>query len=197
MRFPICGRDPFTPERTLGYVTCALAANSTKRRKKMGSSVAYKTIGTFLSQNKRHEDACGWATEMRSSGFAAVRQWPTLCFTHWTCKFDLSSEFIRLGMVIPPPPPHNTPIRPSHIRAVMIVGGGGGTEPCHSAPHLRPGPPLVRSSAPSASTGEAVPGPQISTRQQQPPGHSTLPHASQGPTGQPPGRPEAPGNEGR
>ena len=47
------------PEGTLGYVTCALAANSTKRRKKMGSSVAYKTIGTFLSQNKRHEDACG------------------------------------------------------------------------------------------------------------------------------------------
>ena len=41
---------PLTPEGTLGYVTCALAANSTKRRKKMGSSVAYKTIGTFLSQ---------------------------------------------------------------------------------------------------------------------------------------------------
>ena len=92
------------PEGTLGYVTCALAANSTKRRKKMGSSVAYKTIGTFLSQNKRHEDACGWATEMQSSGFAAVRQWPTLCFTHWTCKFDLSSEFIRLEMVMGPPP---------------------------------------------------------------------------------------------
>ena len=50
---------PPPPEGTLGYVTCALAANSTKRRKKMGSSVAYKTIGTFLSQNKRHEDACG------------------------------------------------------------------------------------------------------------------------------------------
>ena len=86
------GGDP--PEGTLGYVTCALAANSTKRRKKMGSSVAYKTIGTFLSQ-KRHEDACGWATEMQSSGCAAVRQWPTLSFTHWTCKFDLASEFIR------------------------------------------------------------------------------------------------------
>ena len=71
----------------------------------MGSSVAYKTIGTFLSQDKRHEDACGWATEMRSSGCAAVRLWPTLCFTHRTCKFDLFSEFIRLGMVMPPPPP--------------------------------------------------------------------------------------------
>ena len=92
------------PEGTLGHVTCALAANSTKRRKKMGSSVAYKTIGTFLSQDKRHEDACGWATEMRSSGCAAVRQWPTLCFTHRTCNFDLFSEFIRLGMVMGPPP---------------------------------------------------------------------------------------------
>ena len=66
-----------------------------KRRKKMGSSVAYKTIGTFLSQNMGHEDACGWATEMQSHGCAAVRQWPTLSFTHWTCKFDLNSEFIR------------------------------------------------------------------------------------------------------
>ena len=66
-----------------------------KRRKKMGSSVAYKTIGTFLSQNMRHEDACGWATEMQSSGCAAVRQWLTLSFTHQTCKFDLLSEFIR------------------------------------------------------------------------------------------------------
>ena len=74
------------------------------RRKKMGSSVASKTIGTFLSQNKRHEDACGWATEMQSSGFAAVRQWPTLSFTHWTCKFDLASEFIRLEMEMGPPP---------------------------------------------------------------------------------------------
>ena len=63
-----------------------------KRRKKMGLSVAYKTMGPFLSQNMRHEDACGWATEMQSSGCVAVRQWPTLSFTHWTCKFDLNSE---------------------------------------------------------------------------------------------------------
>ena len=83
-----------TPEGTLGYVTCALVANSTKRRKKIGSSVAYKTIGTFLLQDKRHEDACGWATEMRNSGCAAVRHWPTLCFTHRTCKLPT-----------PPPPP--------------------------------------------------------------------------------------------
>ena len=86
---------PPPPERTLGYVTCALAADSTKRRKDMGSSVAYKTIGTFLSQNMGHEDACGWATEMQSSGCAAVRQWPTLSFTHRTCKSDLDSEFMR------------------------------------------------------------------------------------------------------
>ena len=83
------------PEGTLGYVTCALAADNTKRRKKMGSSVAYKTIGTFLSQNMGHEDARGWATKMQSSGCAAVRQWPTLSFTHRTCKFDLGSKFIR------------------------------------------------------------------------------------------------------
>ena len=83
------------PEGTLGYVTCALAAVSTKRRKKMGSSVAYQTISTFLSQNMGHEDAFGWATEMQSSGCAVVRQWPTLSFTHRTCKFDLASEFIR------------------------------------------------------------------------------------------------------
>ena len=42
---------------------------------------------------------------MQSSGFAAVRQWPTLSCTHWICKFDLNSEFIRLEMVMPPPPP--------------------------------------------------------------------------------------------
>ena len=72
----------------------------------MGSSVAYKTRGTFLSQNKRHEDACGWATEMQSSGSEAVYQWPTLSFTHWTCKFDLTSEFIA------PPPPHHQAVTP-------------------------------------------------------------------------------------
>ena len=38
------------PEGTLGYITCAQVAGSTKRRKKMGSSGAYKTIGTFRSQ---------------------------------------------------------------------------------------------------------------------------------------------------
>ena len=112
---PLGAPPPPPPEGTLGYVTCALVANTTKRRKKMGSSVAYKTIGTFLSQDKRHEDACGWATkkkkEMRSSGCAAVRQWPTPCFTHRTCKFDLFSEFIRLGMVMGPPPGGLAPTR--------------------------------------------------------------------------------------
>ena len=37
-------------EGTLGYCTCAQVAGSAKRRKKCGSSVAYKTIGTVLSQ---------------------------------------------------------------------------------------------------------------------------------------------------
>ena len=34
-----------------------------KRRKKMGSSVAYKTMGPFLSQTMGHADASGQATE--------------------------------------------------------------------------------------------------------------------------------------
>ena len=61
------------PEGTLSYCTCAQEAVSTKRRKKFGSSVAYKTIGTFLSK-VRHEDASGWATEQaKFSKGAAVR----------------------------------------------------------------------------------------------------------------------------
>ena len=42
--------DMPTPEGTLGYCTGAQEAVSTKRRKKFGSSVAYKTRGTILSQ---------------------------------------------------------------------------------------------------------------------------------------------------
>ena len=38
------------PKGTLGYCTGAQEAVSTKRRKKFGSSVAYKTRGTFQSQ---------------------------------------------------------------------------------------------------------------------------------------------------
>ena len=44
-----CGQRMVPPEGTLGYCTCAQAAGSMKRRKKCGSSVANKTIGTFLS----------------------------------------------------------------------------------------------------------------------------------------------------
>ena len=47
---------------------------------------------------------------MQSSGFAAVRQWPTPSFTQWTCKFDLNSEFIRLEMVMGPPPASHPPL---------------------------------------------------------------------------------------
>ena len=70
----------------------------------MGSLVVYKTIRTFLSQDMRPEDAYGWATEMQSSGCAAVHQWPTLSFTHWTCKFDLDSEFISQQKEMGPSP---------------------------------------------------------------------------------------------
>ena len=67
---PVCGRHydsqsllpPRPHERTLGYCTCAQAAVSTKLRKKMGLSVAYKTRGTFLSQKMGHEDASGQVT---------------------------------------------------------------------------------------------------------------------------------------
>ena len=72
---------PPPPEGTLGYDMGAQAAN--------GSSIAYKTIGTFLSQKMRQDYARGRATEMQSSGCAAVRQWPTLSFDHRTCEFDL------------------------------------------------------------------------------------------------------------
>ena len=58
-----CTATRLTPEGILGYGTCAQAANSTKRRKKMGSSVAYKTIGTFQSQSMGHDDASGRATD--------------------------------------------------------------------------------------------------------------------------------------
>ena len=50
------------PEGMLGYCTSARAAGSTKRREKFGSSVACKTIGTFLSK-ERHRDASAQATE--------------------------------------------------------------------------------------------------------------------------------------
>ena len=66
----LCARHP---EGTLSYCTCAQEAVSTKRRKKFGSSVAHKTIGTFLSQVRR-EDASGLATEQaKFSNSAAVR----------------------------------------------------------------------------------------------------------------------------
>ena len=63
MNPPTAHHSPRRPRRNSGLCHVCTGGNSTKRRKKMGSSVAYKTIGTFLSQDKRHEDACGWATE--------------------------------------------------------------------------------------------------------------------------------------
>ena len=94
------------PEGTLGYVTCALAANSTKRRKKMGSSVAHKTIGTFLSQNKRHEDACGWPHRCKAVGlqrYASGRR----CVPP-----PPPQEMLSCSAKLCPPPP--CPARPRH-----------------------------------------------------------------------------------
>ena len=50
---------PVLPGGTLGYGTCAQVAGSTKLRKKIGSSVAYKTTGTFVSKVRRQR--CPWA----------------------------------------------------------------------------------------------------------------------------------------
>ena len=54
---PLVTLPPPPPRRNVGYVTCAQAADKTKRRR-CGSSVAYKTIGTFLLKVKR-KDARG------------------------------------------------------------------------------------------------------------------------------------------
>ena len=50
--------SPSPPEGTLSHCTCAQEAIITKRRKKFGSSVAYKTIGTFLSKSETQR--CQW-----------------------------------------------------------------------------------------------------------------------------------------
>ena len=57
---PPCTCD--TPEGSPGHCTCAQAAISTKRRKKIGSAVAYRTRGTFPSERVRHDNASGQAT---------------------------------------------------------------------------------------------------------------------------------------
>ena len=61
------GAEPHT-RRKPGYCTCAQEAISTKRRKKIGPSVAYKTRGTFLSQSMRQEDDHGEDTYKYSAG---------------------------------------------------------------------------------------------------------------------------------
>ena len=88
-----------------------------KRRKKMGSSVAYKTRGTFLSQNMGHEDACGWATDQCKAVDAqryANGQWPTLSFTHRTCN-------------LPPPPPQEPPLPNIFERQMFGMRRGTGS----------------------------------------------------------------------
>ena len=93
------------PEGTLCYCTCAQAAGSTKRRKNIGSSVAYKTRGTFSVTRVRHEDACGQSTGQtkaeamqRNAVTTAKRQLPDLTAVH-----TLNS--LRSGNAAPPPPP--------------------------------------------------------------------------------------------
>ena len=54
---------PLPPKELWAMSRVHRGRSAEKRRKKMGSSVAYKTIGIFLSQNMGHEDACGWATD--------------------------------------------------------------------------------------------------------------------------------------
>ena len=73
---------------------------------------------------------------MQSSGSAAVRQWPTLSFTHWTCKFDLTSEFIRLEMEMGPPPPlYKLRPCPSYSRDRINLGPNFNLVPNVVQPH--------------------------------------------------------------
>ena len=157
-------------------------ANSAKRRKKMGSSVAYKTIGTFLSQNMGHEDACGWATEMQSSGCAAVRQGPSLRYDHWTCTtmhkkgLAWTTAGIPLQTCKPTGPAPIAVPRPSkaqggHSACVGFPGGpiptttrsrGARTPTAHKAPvpWLRP-PPQPTHSAAKADAPPPLPSPGV------------------------------------
>ena len=78
---------------------------------------------------------------MQSSGYATVRQWPTLSFTPRTCKLDLVSEFIRWEKEDPPPPRPPTE-KTEALRETETGGAGkaprlntrwsrGHTDPCH------------------------------------------------------------------
>ena len=58
VRAPFLGGGGPAPEGMLSYCTWAQEAISTKRRKKFGSAVAYKTISTVVSQ-EGHGDASG------------------------------------------------------------------------------------------------------------------------------------------
>ena len=69
----------------LSYCKCAQAAGNTKLRKKIGSSVAYKTIGTFLSQ-EGHTDANGLSTNMHNEAIGCSG---TLCTTAKQQLLDL------------------------------------------------------------------------------------------------------------
>ena len=130
------------PEGTLGYVTCALAANSTKRRKKMGSSVAYKTIGTFLSQNtappppNTHTHKCGTNNRRAFSPVQQDAMWPSgrLRGTHGSGGGPASRP-------VPVPRPPAPCEQRGRCRDSDAVGVGGGS--FWGRPTLMPPPPHV------------------------------------------------------
>ena len=79
--------DPLgAPGGMLSYCTCGQAAGSTKLTKKIGLSVAYKTIGTFLSQ-EGHADASGLSTNMHNEAKGCS---PPLRSNYWTYSVDMS-----------------------------------------------------------------------------------------------------------
>ena len=96
-----------SPRGTLGYATCVQVAGSTKLRKKMGSSVAYKTIGTFLSKVRR-KHACGQSTKQAKAG--AVQRYEATTAKRWYLDPTIS---YTLSSLITPPSPHHPQARKS------------------------------------------------------------------------------------
>ena len=87
------------PRRNAGlWYVCT--GGSTKLRKKIGSSVAYKTIGTFLPKVRR-KDARGQSTKQAKAG--AVQRYEATTAKRWypdpTIDYTLREE-----MQGPPPP---------------------------------------------------------------------------------------------
>ena len=111
------GGDSIPPERILGNRTCAQEATSANRRRRMGSSVASKTIGTFVSQKMRQEDGHGEDTNERAAAprrqakAGAMRAPPDLPYHNVvlqpTYKIRNGSDHRKRRHPPPPAPPHN------------------------------------------------------------------------------------------